>query len=506
MSLKKNIIANYASQLYVAGIGILILPLYIKYMGAEAYGLVGFFTMLQAFFAMLDLGLTPTISRQSARYHGGALSALEYKQLHRALSLIFYTIAILGGCVLFLSSNYISSSWLKIEELSISEVNLAVQIMAVSVSLRWLCGLYRGVITGAEKLVWLSFYNIIIATLRFILILPIMFWLGATPTVFFLYQFFIAILELFVIYIKSRFLMPSVKEIKEHIGWSFSPVKPILKFSLTIAFTSSVWVLITQTDKLILSGILSLTEYGYFTLAVMLAAGIMLLSGPITSAIMPRMARLNAENKNEELISIYKNATQLVTVVAGSASLTIVFCAYSLVFVWTGDEILAAKVAPILKLYAAGYGFLSIGAFPYYLQYAKGNLKYHLIGNIILLLLLLPSLIVVAKRYGAIGAGWVWFLVNAVYLVFWVGYVHSKLEPKLHLNWIFKDFIIVIFVPAIMLFYFSERLINIVGGGRLMDFFAILIIGFIALFLAVISSSYVRGFIIKRFLGNNDRF
>lgn len=40
--LKKNIIANYASQLYSAGIGILILPLYIKYMGAEAYGLVGF--------------------------------------------------------------------------------------------------------------------------------------------------------------------------------------------------------------------------------------------------------------------------------------------------------------------------------------------------------------------------------------------------------------------------------------------------------------------------------
>lgn len=42
MAMRKNIIANYASQLYSDGIGILILPLYIKYMGAEAYGLVGF--------------------------------------------------------------------------------------------------------------------------------------------------------------------------------------------------------------------------------------------------------------------------------------------------------------------------------------------------------------------------------------------------------------------------------------------------------------------------------
>lgn len=32
-SLKVNILANYASQLYSAGIGIVILPLYIKYMG-----------------------------------------------------------------------------------------------------------------------------------------------------------------------------------------------------------------------------------------------------------------------------------------------------------------------------------------------------------------------------------------------------------------------------------------------------------------------------------------
>ncbi|WBE25080.1 oligosaccharide flippase family protein [Denitrificimonas caeni] len=69
--LRHNVIASYVSQIYVAGIGILILPLYIKYMGAEAYGLVGFFTMLQACFALLDLGLTPTIARETARYHGG---------------------------------------------------------------------------------------------------------------------------------------------------------------------------------------------------------------------------------------------------------------------------------------------------------------------------------------------------------------------------------------------------------------------------------------------------
>lgn len=45
--LRQNIVASYFSQAYVTLIGIVILPLYIKFMGAEAYGLIGFFTLLQ---------------------------------------------------------------------------------------------------------------------------------------------------------------------------------------------------------------------------------------------------------------------------------------------------------------------------------------------------------------------------------------------------------------------------------------------------------------------------
>ena len=74
MSLKKNIAANYVSQIYLIVISIAILPIYMKYMGAEAYGLVGFFAMLQGLFALLDFGLTPTISRQTAQYNAGAVA------------------------------------------------------------------------------------------------------------------------------------------------------------------------------------------------------------------------------------------------------------------------------------------------------------------------------------------------------------------------------------------------------------------------------------------------
>ena len=77
-------------------------------MGAEAYGLVGFFAMLQGLFNLLDFGLTPTISRQTAQYNAGVENALNFRRLFRALSLIFLVIAILGGGALYLLDNYIA--------------------------------------------------------------------------------------------------------------------------------------------------------------------------------------------------------------------------------------------------------------------------------------------------------------------------------------------------------------------------------------------------------------
>lgn len=466
-------------------------------MGAEAYGLVGFFTMLQAWFGLLDMGLTPTIGRETARYKGGSMSALEYRQLFRALSSIFIFIALIGGGSIFFFSEFISTQWLNVSELGMEEVIVAVQIMAISVALRWLGGLYRGVITGSEKLVWLSVFNALIATLRFIAVFVTMSLYGFTPFVFFMHQLVVAIVEVTGLWLMINRLLPPKVGFKDQIGWSIEPVKPVLKFALTIAFTSSVWVLVTQTDKLVLSGILPLDEYGYFTLAVLVASGIMIISGPISSAIMPRMTRSYAEGKTDEVISVYRNSTQVVSVISGAASVTIACCASSLLYAWTGDLALSEKAAPILSLYALGNGVLAVAAFPYYLQYAKGNLRYHLIGNAVLVCLLVPAIIFSATYYGGVGAGYVWLFMNAFYLLTWIAYVHYKLEPGLHLQWLLKD-ILVIYIPMIVV-AMAVIYLSFHNESRLLSLLYVVTVGLVVISVAAAGSSLVREFFISRF-------
>ena len=493
--LKKNIVYNYVSQLYVTLTSILLLPFYLKYMGAEAYGLIGFFAMLQAWFMVLDLGLTPTISRETARYMGGSTDPTSFLRLYRALSVIFILIAFIGGLTLFLLSNSTANNWLTFTSISIYDVEFCLKIIAVIVALRWITGLYRGIVSGAEKLVWLSLFNIIVATSRFPAVFISMWIYGFTPKVFFIHQLVIAVLEALTLYMKAKEILPVNKTISGRIGLSIAPIKSILKFSLSIAFTSAVWVFVTQTDKLVLSGILNLDEYGYFSLAVLVANGILVIAGPVTNAVMPRMARLFAEDKISEMFDVYRKTTQLVAIVAGTTSIILITSAKSLLMLWTGNEIIAEKSSEVLRLYAAGNLFLSMSAFTYYLQYAKGNLRYHLRGNILLFVLLTPSIVYFANKYGGVGAGYVWLTMNFLFFVFWVGYVHMKIAPGLHFKWLLNDVALII-VPALIAGYIST-LLFVSQDYYLAKFASIFITGLLVLFVSLACSNIFRPVIVN---------
>jgi len=487
VSLKRNILANYVSQIYVTLIGIVTVPLYIKYMGAEAYGLVGFFAMMQAWFNLLDMGLTNTISRETARLRGGVSDALSYRRLVRALEGIFLVIALFGGGILFAASGYIAQDWLQVNQLPIAEVETAIQIMAALVALRWMSGLYRGAITGAERLVWLGGYASLMATLRFIGVLPVLMFVGATPTIFFSYQFAVAILEYAGFLFQAYRLLPVVSQ-GTRLPWSWTPLKPVLKFSLTIAATSSLWVLVTQTDKLVLSKLLPLSEYGYFTLAVLVASVVGIVSGPIVSAILPRMAKLEAEGDHVGLIRLYRYSTQVVAVMAGALASTISFFAEPLLWAWTGDINLAHQAAPILILYAIGNGFLAVWAFQYYLQFAKGDLRLHFIGQCGYVVLIVPSIIWAANQYGGVGSGYVWLAINILFFVAWIPLVHRRFVPGLNKVWFRRD-VLPIFITTAMAAYFLF-LIMPQTDSRWWQFSMVIIVIILVMLAGMLASSF----------------
>lgn len=496
MSLKKNVIANFVSQIYVALIGIVMVPIYVRYMGVEAYGLVGFFVMLQAWFQLLDMGLTSTVAREAAIFKAGEMSGVDLRRLLRTLEGIFFALALFGGLAIIGGAGSIATSWLNVERLSLSVVQHAVMLMGLIVALRWVCGLYRGVLSGFEHLVWLGHFNVIAATARYVLVIPFMTYAGSGPLEFFGFQLLVSVMELMVLVSQTYSRLPRLPD-GQKILWSWLSLRPTLKFSLSIAFTSSVWVLVTQSDKLILSKLLTLTDYAYFTLAVLVAGGIAIISGPISSAFSPRMAKLSAMRDDAGLIELYRNATQLVGVVTVPTVLILAFFSEPILWVWTGDKLIASQASSVLTLYAVGNGILALAAFPYYLQFAKGDLKLHLWGSVLFAVFLIPCLIFATFKYGVTGAGYAWLIVNALYFLMWVPRVHKRFFEGLHQAWLWRDILPIVFWPTCCctLVYFSIQW----SPMRLLASLEIVTAGVVLLAISALSSSVMRDFLTLRY-------
>jgi len=436
MSLKHNIFANSIGQLYVMLINIIMVPVYLRYMGVEAYGLVGFFSLMQMWFQLLDFGLSPTLGREVARFRGGVLSEMELRRLLRAMEILFYFAAIIGGALIVSMSGSIARHWLKVQYLSYEQVSGAITLMGLAVAPRLVSGIYRGAICGFERQVWLNGCNIFIATIRFIVIIPVFIYIGTSPKVFFLYQLVISGLELMFLAAKTHRLMPAVHD---RIGWSLAPLRGVLKFSLSVAVVALIYVMVTQIDKVVLSKIIPLTEFGFFSVGVLVASSVALVGSPFSQALLPRLVKMDAEGDTRSFIALYRRATQWVCIVAAPLTAILVLFSAPILWAWTGSQETAEKAAPILRLYAIGNGIFAVAAFQSYIQFAKGNLRLQIIGNIIFVAVLVPLLVWAAHTYGGVGAGYVWVGQSAFYLLVWTWVVHRRFMPGLHWRWLSVD-------------------------------------------------------------------
>lgn len=492
MSIKNNSIANYLGQFYSIIIVILVTPFYLKYLGAEAYGLIGFFALIQAWMNLLDMGLSPTLARQVAIARGQTNGFDIFKRLLKSFELIFLVLGLTVILIIFFTSNWIALNWINVGNLKTETVVRCIDVMGVLIGLRWLTGLYRSGMIGLEEQVWLNLANIVFMSLKFIGSLLLLAFISQNIIDFFIYQLAISLLEVLVFIVRFYRRLPFTESSQNLVMFDWQVVKNILPFSLSIAYTAGIWILVTQTDKMVLSGILSLVEFGYFSLVALIAGGITSLSGPITNAILPRMTMLFAEGKKEEMLLIYRQSSQLITLISFSVAIMISFFSEILLFAWTGDKKIAVWGAEILFWFSLGNGLLAIGGFQYMLQNVYGQLRLHVIGSTISVVIQLPVIFFAASYYGAVGAGFAWFCIRLIWFLFWTPVVHNKFAPGFHWKWMFKDILPILVTLIVTAKIFKLLILFDFGMDRTNVFLELFIIGLLMLFLATFNIDFIK--------------
>jgi O-antigen/teichoic acid export membrane protein len=345
-------------------------------------------------------------------------------------------VAIFIALGIWCASGWLASDWLRADKLPVETVAQAFSIMGVVTALRFVEGLYRGAIVGLQRQVLLNSINSFFATLRGLGAVVLLAYVSPTIGAFFLWQGVLSLLTVLIFAIALyRTLPPSICKPR----FSKSALEGIWRFAAGMMATTFLSLLLMQVDKVILSRMLSLEAFGCYSLAGVVAGALYSITGPIVQAYYPHMTELVTRKDESGLIAVYHRGSQVVSVLVGSAAMMLILFGERLVALWTGNLALAHDVAPLVALLALGTLLHSLMHIPYMLQLAHGWTSFGVNINIVAVIVLVPAISWATPRYGALGAAWIWVILNCGYLFISMYFMHRRLIPDEKWRWYFRD-------------------------------------------------------------------
>jgi O-antigen/teichoic acid export membrane protein len=422
--LKINVLANFTGFSWLALIQIALIPLYIKFMGIEAYGLIGFYITIQAIFQAFDLGFTPTTNRELARLSTLSEGDAEIRSFTRTVEYVYWPLGLLMGICILVAAPFISTHWIRAEALSEGTLREALFLMSVLILIQWPLTLYLGGLMGLQRQVMANGLQIGLSVLTDGGAILVLWLVSPTITAYLKWQIIAGLIRFFCLRKALWSCLPAGDELPR-----FNPrlLKRVGHFAAGMSGIALTAIVLTQFDRVVLSKLLSLEQFGYYMVAGTVANGLLIIVSPVFNAVFPRFSSLVASGKTDNLITLYRLSAQSMAVLV--LPLGLLLCTFSreLLALWTGSGELARSTGAILCLLLVGRMLNGLMHIPYALQLAYGWSGLGLRINIFLITVFVPGVLFLANQYGALGAASMWAGVNLLYILVGVPLTHRRL-------------------------------------------------------------------------------
>jgi O-antigen/teichoic acid export membrane protein len=476
--LRLNVLANFSGQAWSAVMGLIFVPIYIQLMGVEAYGLVGLYASLQGIIQILDLGLSPTMNREMARHSVQPERADDARDFVRTLEIGYWVIGVVIATALMLAAPVLATQWIRSEQLSADVVTRTIISMSVMTALQWPLSFYSGGLLGLQKQVLLNGMNIFFSTLSNVGSVLILILVSSTITAFFQWQIVVSVLRVTALTVALWWNLPKSSRpprLRPHL------VRDVWRFAAGMSGLSVFSIILTQSDKIILSRIVGLGAVGYYALAGVVASGVVVAVSPVFNALFPRFSALVATGQMDTLQQQYHRGSQVMAIFVVPLTMVLATFSYSVLLVWTGNVDTARVVAPIATFLAIGTGLNGLTHPAYALQLAHGTTKTNLIISGVAVVFLVPMLVVMASAYGAVGAALVWVIFNASNILLLVPITHHMYMTGQTRQWFVTDLglptlaALVCIVPAKLLMPLADS--RLMLGMQLLAVLAVTFVG-----------------------------
>lgn len=461
--LNKDFVINFAGQFWAALMGIIFIPLYISKLSLEGYAVIGVFSVILSFFSIIDFGLTPTATREMASVRSGKQSLNHYRNVLRTLEFLLLASFSTTLIILILFVPYMAENWLKPKNLSSEELIHGLYLMVFALVARWGEQFYRSILISLQDYRWVNIAWGLTTSLR---------WAGAALLLILfepsLALFFLALLlsSLIGVLVFSRRVYSILPAGGKSSNFEWSAFSSIKKFASEMFFGSILIFILTNMDKLVVSKLLNLEEFGYYTLAVTISSCLLQIVAPINNITYPKFTHLLAKDDWHGASVLYIEASKLLSLLIIPPALIIVSFPVEVASIWTADYNTASSVSTILAILTSGMLLSCLMNMPYILQLAYGWVRLSTNINIFVVIALIPSLYITTIYFGVVGAASCWLVINLIYIFISVHLMHKKILPSIKWEW-YKAAVVIPFsigiIPLAILIYLNSILNDVLG-------------------------------------------
>ena len=500
--IKRNLFANFIGQGWTLLMQLVFIPIYIKYLGMEAYGLIGFYLMLQTWFILFDLGISKTTSREMARLSGGAHTSHSIRDFLRTIEWIGYGAALIIILSITNIAGWIIDNWLNFETLSPPEVEEVFIFIGAIIALKNIEGIYRGSLIGLQKQVILNFINITVGTLRGFGAAIIIIYISPSIYAFFLWQLIISLTHIFLL---AAFTYVNLESIGRLARFSIQEFFNVWRFAGGVFLISVVGLLNSQVDKVVVSKFVSLSKFGEYTLAVSIAWLVLIFVLPVTQAFYPKLVEYHTKKDSKNFKDSFHKGAQIITLLVSTVSIILIFFSENFLILWLQNPDIVKNIQIVMVMLILGNLFNSFAHMPMQALLAFGLPAYGVIFGSISSLITVALIIYLVPIYGILGAASVWAFVRFCMLIIAPYFVFKKVLFIQIFEWYVQDLIVPFFIIFITIGSVKLVLINFFSMNIYMEGLLVIMLMFLSIFFGTFFSSRLRKHLILNLKAFNNR-
>lgn len=416
MRLIKNSLANTASAFLGPVIALFLTPFYIRYLGLEGFGLVGFFSAFSMLFGIVTASMGKVYLRDLAARVGSPSGVATAPALFKTFLLIFAAIGLVAGIAVAGGSWIISHRIVHLEHLAPATVQACVILIGILIGCSFPTGICFDTLAALEEQARANIAVMAVNILTSAIAATAVF---CTHSVVAYYSVTAAgaLVTLLVLWSRSRTsLRARLSQVDTwptvgaalHEGWN--DARELASASVGLMWTEAAGVAITQTDRMLIASTLPLSSLGTYNIGSSIGRLVQMICSGYIGAAFPQLCAAAVGPNTNVAAGLAFQQQGIVMALVCAVALPVCSVPDSILRLWIGKPQIVAEAGSVTFIFAIAYGCLALAGPPYNFAVALGRVRYAAISNLFAVLWYPALGLFLVSHYGLIGAAGLWLV------------------------------------------------------------------------------------------------